>query len=196
MDRRAGLVRRQSGNDRRLVRRVYQRAGRCLGAATSGNDHPLEFHRRQVHRRLSLPRRGPTLLLRHWRIRQLHGRHERHAALSRVQRRPLGRALGTAPGAEQSISAHVARESDGWGILAARQHSGPLPRDQGLGAAHRRLARRLLQRPAQDGAAHDRAEQGAHRPLEPLRPGLRNTRSVAWRASISPCVGATTGSRG
>ena len=113
VDRRAGLVRRQSGNDRRLVRRIHQRAGRCLGAAASGNDHPLEFHRRQVHRRLSLPWRGPTLLLRHRRIRQLHGRHERNAALSRIQRRPLGRALGAAPGAKQPVPAHLAGQSKG-----------------------------------------------------------------------------------
>ena len=120
MDRRAGLVRRQSGNDRRLVRRVHQRAGCRLGAASSGNDHPLEFHRRQVHGRLSLPWRGPTLLFRHRRIRLLHGWHERNAALPRVQRRPLGRALGAAPGAEQSRIC-----SPGWPIRRTGITGGP-----------------------------------------------------------------------
>ena len=81
VDRRAGLVRRQGRHDRRLVRRVLERAGRRPGAASPGHDHPLELHRRQVHGRLPLPRRRLALLLRHRRVRMLDDRHELDAAL-------------------------------------------------------------------------------------------------------------------
>ena len=80
----------------------------------------------------------------------------------------------------------LANQKDGeyWrpGSIRGRYHE-----IKASGAAHRGMARRLLQRAAKDVAAHEGAEQGAHRPVEPLRAGLRNTRSLAG-ARASHCA--------